>query len=537
MLARRYSDGSVANSEQAAAVDPQQLRAALARGYGAPVDVRETHISWVFLVGDRAFKLKKPLVLPFVDYGTLARRRAMCEEELRLNRRLAPDIYLGVGAVSASVDGPVLSARDDPKAIDYVVEMRRYDDEHTVAATLARGELRRDHVSALARMLAAFHASCPPMRDRRSGARTIELEVARNLEELLEVAELHAERQRIHELARFMAAFLDSRTVAFDRRATDGWVRECHGDLRAEHVVLEPRLSVVDCVEFDRSLRTLDVADDLAFLVMDLTALGGARFGRQLVDDYRDAGGNCGDDALVSYFAVHRALVRAKVLLVRAAQYSKRSAARGHAAAHARELLSLAEQFAWRARLPLAIVVCGVPASGKSYLATALGETARLPRASSDLMRKRLAGVKATAAVSRQRYRSEYNRATYSELGRRAAEAVDEQRGAVIDATFRHREDRDAFAASFGDAAPLLFVECVAPAEVLAERAARRDRDPGRVSDATLDIVLRERTSFEPLDEVPANRHVTLRTDRELEQILADLIALLDVNARLDATA
>lgn len=518
----------MANSEQAAAVDPHELETALARAWAEPVVVRETHISWVFLVGERAFKLKKPLVLPFVDYRTPARRRAMCENEVRLNRRLAPDLYLGVRALSQTADGPVLSSADDPKAVDYVVEMRRYDEEHTLAATLARGELRRNQVRELARVLSAFHAACPPVRGEHSGARAIELEVARNLEELLEVVELHAERRRIHELARFMAAFVGSRAYAFDRRATKGLRRECHGDLRAEHVVLEPRLSIVDCVEFDRTLRSLDVADDLAFLVMDLTALGGERFAWQLVGEYRSAGGDCGDDALLSYFAIHRALVRAKVLLVRAGQYAERSAAHGHAAAHARELLTLAERFAWRARLPLTIVVCGVPASGKSYLATAIADAARLPRLSSDLLRKRLAGVKATAAVSRDRYRSEYNRATYAELGRRAAATLADHGGAVVDATFRHREDRDAFAASFGDAAPLLFVECVVPTEMLAKRAAVRQRDPGRVSDATLEVVLRERTSFEPLDEVDAGRHITLRTDRDVERILSDLMALLD---------
>jgi aminoglycoside phosphotransferase family enzyme/predicted kinase len=518
----------VAKCEQAAAVDPQQLEAALALASGAPVSVRETHISWVFVVGDRAFKLKKPLVLPFLDYGTPARRRAMCQEEVRLNRRLAPELYVGVRAVSQTRGRPVLSAEDDPEAIDYLVEMRRYDDRHTLAATLARGELQRDSIRALARTLVAFHASCPQMRDQRCGARAIELEATRNLAELLEVGEPHAGRRRIHRLARFMAAFVGARAATFDRRAMDGRVCECHGDLRAEHVVLEPKLGVVDCVEFDRSLRTLDVADDLAFLVMDLTALGGERFARELVEDYRAAGGDCGDDALLSYFAIHRALVRAKVLLVRAGQYPGRSTARADAATHAHELLALAERFAWRARLPLVIMICGVPGSGKSYLGHGLADAARLPMLSSDVVRKRLAGVKATATMPQERYSSEYNHATYAELGRCAAQAVADHGGAIIDATFRHREDRDAFAASFAGATPRLFVECVAPAEVLERRAARRDRDTRRVSDATLDVVRRERTSFEPLEEVPADMHITLRTDRELERILADLMALLD---------
>jgi uncharacterized protein len=518
----------VPHSELAAAVDPELLAGALQRLTTHPVEVRETHISWVFLADERAYKLKKPLVLPFVDYRTAARRRIMCSEEVRLNRRLAPDVYLGVRAIVPDQAGLKLSLEDDPCAIDYVVEMRRYDEQRTLAATLRRGELRRADVTRLARTLAGFHERSEPAAGGEHGARAIELEVARNLEELLELAEFRAERQRIHSLSRFMAAFAGARAETLETRAAAGMTRECHGDLRAEHVVLDDRLSVVDCVEFDPALRTLDVADDLAFLVMDLTALGGQHFARQLIVDYRGAGGDCGEDSLLAFFAVHRALVRAKVLLLRAGQYPRASAAYGHAGAMARDLLSLAEQFAWRARLPLAIIVCGVPASGKSHLATALALQARLPHISSDLLRKGLAGIAPTARASRERYRSQFSRAVYSELGRRARAEVAQRRGAVIDATFRHREDRDAFAAGFVAAAPMLFVECVAPAEVLARRAAARDQDPSRVSDATLEIVLREHTSWEPLEEIPAQHHVALRSDRPVERMIADLMALLD---------
>ena len=158
-------------------VSAEDVRAALARPeiYPAPpdhVDVRETHISWVFLSGDRAYKLKKPLVLPFLDYGTPQRRREMCREEVRLNRRLAPDLYLGVRAVAESADGLVLAAEDDPAAVDYLVEMRRFDEQHTLAAKLERGELKRGEIVEVARMLAAVsHARATGGRRPRAGAR------------------------------------------------------------------------------------------------------------------------------------------------------------------------------------------------------------------------------------------------------------------------------------------------------------------------------------------------------------------------------
>jgi uncharacterized protein len=492
------------------------------------VDLRETHISWVFLAGDRAYKLKKPLVLPFVDYGTPRRRRQMCCEEVRLNRRLAPDLYLGVRAVAVGTGGLELAAEDDPRAVDYLVEMRRYDERRTLAAKLERGELRREEVAALGRMLARFHAQARRVAMRGVPALVVERRMTENFHELLAIVEQRAEIGWVLELERFAHAFVVGHAHMLDARARNGFVREGHGDLRAEHVLLEETLRVVDCIEFDRALRELDVADDLAFLVMDLVASGGERFVRALVCAYRAAGGDPGEDRLIAFYAAYRALVRAKVALLRAAQYPASSSQHGRESAAARDLLALAERFAWQARLPLVIVVCGVPAAGKSHLAQALAEVSQLPHLSSDVTRKRLAGIRSHQRAPSAAYSAEFNRRTYAELGRRAARATAVCGGALVDATLRHRADRDAFVEPFADAAPLLFVECHAPTHVLAERAAQRDRQPGRVSDASLSVVVRESSAWEPLDEVAPEAHVSLRSDRPVETQVADLRALLD---------
>jgi uncharacterized protein len=492
------------------------------------VVVHETHISWVFVVGERAYKLKKPLVTAFLDYGTPARRRRMCREEVRLNRRLAGDVYVGVRAVIARDGALELADENDPRALDYVVEMRRYDEHCTLAARLSSGELRQEEVTDVARVLARFHA-----RARRlevSGAPTLALErrLTENSHELLAVVEQRGEIERVLALQRFAHAFVVACAGTFTRRAREGCVREVHGDLRAEHVLLDGTPRIVDCVEFSRELRSLDVADDLAFLVMDLVAHGGERFARTLLAAYRDAGGNAGDDRIVSFYAAYRALVRAKVELLRAAQHSPGSSARGGHSAMARDLLTLAERFSWQVRLPLAIVICGLPGAGKSHLARALAAASRLPHLSSDVVRKRLVGVLPTQRAPTTAYDTDFNRMTYSELGRLAATEVSAHGGALIDATFRHRSDRDAFAQGLAGAAPLLFVECQAPVETLARRAAERERRPGRVSDATLRVVVRESSSWEPLREVPPQAHVVLRTDRDVQAQIADLMSLLD---------
>jgi uncharacterized protein len=523
------------------AANPEQLRAALAcpgfyRSRPDEVAVHETHISWVFVAGDRAYKLKKPLVLPFVDYGTPARRREMCREEVRLNRRLAADIYLGVCAVAATPRGFELAAEDDRGAIDYLVEMRRYDERRTLAHRLSRGELRVEEIKALARTLAGFHARAPSVLDPDGAALTAQRRIVNNLHELLEIADRRAEIERVLALERFAQAFVAAHEPLLDARARSGLVREVHGDLRAEHVLLEDPPQIVDCVEFEPRLRQLDVADDLAFLVMDLTARGGARFARALLDAYRENGGDPGTESLVAFYAVHRALIRAKVELVRASQAPDESAARGHHGALARDLLGLAERFAWRARLPLVIVVCGAPASGKSVLARELAAISDLPHLSSDVARKRLAGIEPTDRAPEALYEPSWNVLTYAELGRRAAHEANARGGALVDATFRHRTDRDAFARGFRGIAPLLFVECQAPAAVLAERAAAREHQAERVSDATPVVVVRESAAWEPLEEVPPAAHVTLRSDHSVETMVADLIALLDRRIGLTAS-
>jgi uncharacterized protein len=513
--------------------DSDQLPVALTRPdfYPEPVDrveVRETHISWVFLAGDRAYKLKKPLVLSFLDYGTPQRRREMCREEVRLNRRLAPEAYIGVRAVARRPDGLALADESDAEAIDYLVEMRRYDERSTLAARLRRGELRRAQVVRLAQRLAVFHEQARRVPAVGAPALGVQRRIDENFHELLAIVEQRAELEWVLELERFANAFVIAHAQLLTTRARRGCVREVHGDLRAEHVVFGRRLEIVDCVEFDRRLRELDVADELAFLVMELTASGAERFARTLVDAYREAGGDPGPDQLIAFYAAYRALVRAKVALLRAAQQPASSSQRGRQSAAARDLLRLAAGFAWQARLPLVIVVCGPPAAGKSLLARELSRASGLTHLSSDVTRKRLSGVRPLERGDERLYHADVNRRTYAELGRCAAAETAARGGAIVDATFRHHADRDAFATAFAGAAPLLFIECRAPARVLAQRAARRDRLPGRVSDASLPVVVSESQVWDALDEVPPEAHITVRSDRPVEAQLDDLVALLD---------
>lgn len=494
-----------------------------------PIEVHETHVSRVYLVGDHAYKLKKPLRLPFLDSSTADRRRQLCREELRLNRRLAPALYLDVLAIVRADGRYELAHENDPRAVDYVVQMRRYDEHATLAKRLTSGRLRLRDITRLGHVLADFHADAAQESLVDPSAIALEHRILENAQELVRVTTRTSDLDRVLKLERFIHAFLRAQAQTLAERIKAGNVREGHGDLRAEHVVLGRAIEVVDCVEFDRHLRVSDVAEDLAFLVMDLTALGGRRQSEQLVEAYRSAGGDPGGDELIAFYACHRALIRAKVALLRAAQFPPTSHDHAHSIAAARELLRVAERFAWRARLPLVIVVCGVPAAGKSTLARALSKASGLEQLSSDLTRKRLAGLRPTERAGASGYTPSANARVYSELGRLAVAASVHDGGVIVDATFRHREDRDAFNRCFGDATPILFIECRAPRQTIATRAAVRDTMSGQASDADLQVALREGLSWDPLDEVAPSAHLAVRTDMPIDAQLADVGALIDL--------
>ena len=414
----------------------------------------------------------------------------MCAEEVRLNRRLAPDVYLGVRGVAPGPAGFALTDDADPAAVEFVVEMRRFDEAKTLAARLDQGAVSPRMIEQLGYRLAEFHRRSTVAVEATPVLRA-ERRFEGNLHELFQRLERPSVLDRVLWLERFAHAFIAAHAPLLRARAGAGLVREGHGDLRAEHVLIEAAIEVVDCVQFDPALRELDVADDLAFLVSDLVARGADDHAQALVRAYRKAGGDPGDDALVAFYACYRALVRAKVELLRASQLES-AAARQQGLQQGWLLIEVAERFAWRARLPRVIVVCGVPASGKSALAEALARASGLPYISSDLTRKQLAGFAGTQRAGAEAYGPRWNARTYQELGRRAAAAVGQQRGAVVDATFRHRADRETFADAFAQAAALVFVECRAPRSVLLSRARVRAGDRYRVSDADSTVVLRD---------------------------------------------
>lgn len=487
----------------------------LAPGLAGPVELRETHAAWVLLTGERALKVRKPVRYSFLDYSTVERRFAAGIEEVRVNETLAPGMYRGVRALlerDGELEvGPFGWSAD---AVDYAVEMRRFDEDRTMAALCAEGRLCGEQIDEVAALLCRFHARA----ERCDGGADAFL--ARVRADVRDVETLAAGRPhlRADALGRFAEAAVARRAAQLDERARDGLCRDGHGDLRAEHVVLERPVAIVDRIEFDPALRCADVASDLAFLAMDLEARGHAWAADRLVAAYDQAGGEAGDTRLRALFAWQRALVRAKVALLR----DDEPGAIG--------LLDLADRLAWRERLPAVLLVIGPPGSGKSTLAAELGRRSRLPVIGSDAVRKAMHGVRPTERLPAAAYRDEVTDDVYRSLGERAARAVADHGGAIVDATGRSRALRRTLSDALAGAGPLVAVVCVAPAALRRARANARLTDPARVSDADAAVAEALAERFEPVvDAEPGiDRALVAHTDRSVTDVLDELAAQLD---------
>ncbi|HEY2525473.1 MAG TPA: AAA family ATPase [Candidatus Binataceae bacterium] len=503
------------------------------------VELRQTHISYVFLAGDYVYKIKKPVRFPFLDAGTLDRRHQLCLEEIRLNQRLAPDVYLDVIPILRRRDGEFAlgaagtSAPGSEDVVEWAVRMRRLDEDTMLDRMVAEGKVSVAQVRAIAARLVAFHRTAPADRGWKYGAAAAIWRLVRgNLGELaLERARTLAPAE-LDELERFAHRTIEARWTLLNRRALDGRVCEGHGDLRCEHISLAGgRITIIDCVEFSEGLRYVDAASDVGFLGMDLDRLGAPGLADELVAAYREASGDDDLPLLIPLYKFHRALVRAKVENLTSRDPAVEPERRAAADAAAARYVALALEFA-RASRPAILVVCGLAGSGKSTVARRLADRLGFDWLRSDEIRKRLAGVAPAVRLSdgygAGAYSRDFTEKTYAALLDQAAAHLDNGAGVIVDATFAASVYRvQALALAARARVPVLFVECTASRDEIVRRLTARAARTDEVSDADVATYLRQRADFAALKELPDSSHMVIDTERGLDAATASIVERL----------
>ena len=484
----------------------EALRALLQASDTVPVRLVETHISWVLLTGSLAYKFKKPLHLPFLDFSTLALRRQFCAEELRLNRRLAPSIYLGVVDVCDSADGPRFGG--DGQVLDVAVQMRRFPDGALWSEMLAAGTLTSQHIDAMARTLATFHrdaAVAPP--GSAFGSAASHQHVVQLLIDGIDAEQGAAAAAGVQTdwpaLRAWLAAQPQRLAPLWAARLQAGRVRECHGDLHLANVLqLAGEATAFDGIEFDPDLRWIDVLDDIAFLAMDLMANDRHALAFRFINAYLQASGDYAGLPALRYYVACRAVVRARVIGIgerQGARSTAHSAAQGGAARY----LALAAALSTGADARLAITH-GLPGSGKSFVAQAMLEEVGAIGVRSDVERKRFFGLGALETSHDRVPGGIYDPATtartYARLAEVARVALAAGWPVVVDAACLRRSERAAFAAlaeSLG--VPFTVFDCRAELSVLRRRLEQRQAAGADPSEADVAVLDRLAAVDEPL--------------------------------------
>jgi uncharacterized protein len=454
--------------------------------------VTETHISLLFFVGDRVYKLKKPLKYSFIDQSTRELREQACHREVELNRRMAPDVYLGVLDVSDGVGEP----------LDHLVEMRRLPEERRLATLVASGQDVGPCLRQLARDIAAFHGAADSSADISACAsqNMARLRWQNNLDDLERFVGTVIAAPTLQEIRRLVGRYLEGRGPLFASRVTPRHARDGHGDLLADDVFcLDDGPRALDCIEFDDELRWGDVVADVAFLAMDLERLGARAHADRFLGWYREFSGESYPQSLAEFYIAYRASIRSKVACLKHAQ--------GDVTSHdrARDLLDLCLRRLNSGRVRL-VLVGGLPGTGKSTLASALSEHAGWALLRSDEVRK---DVTATPHVAHPRhaigegiYSDEITHHTYAVLLDRARTLLGYGESVILDASWVRDEDRRV-AASVASvaAADLIALQCELDADIAAERMRRRRAEGTDPSDADADVARAMATSADPWPE------------------------------------
>ncbi len=516
------------------------------------ISLVQTHISNVFLTPEFVYKVKKPVDFGFLDFTTLDKRRFFCLEEVRLNSRLAPDVYLGVVPIFkvGDGDGEVFkvgddfidktddfkrtgAAEDSQVIADYAVKMRRIEAGTILDEMIRQGRASQDTLRRVAQAIAAFHKKAkviqpatirPSSTCDKDQVDTIVHNIMDNFTRIEafvgDGSEATISRRRVTELREFSASFIANNRELLEARVSGGFIRDCHGDIHVDHVVVADSISIFDCIEFSERLRLCDIVADAGFLSMDLEYLGRGDLAEVFEDEYKKASGDVAPVELWNLYKCYRAVVRGKVASLKSGgadiDEEERRTAIGDAIGH----FHIAELYAKGGFRPVLVIVSGLTATGKSTLVTAIKGAGSMKVISTDAVRRKIFNI-----AEGEHRRGEFGKDIYTEdsvakvyeaVFKEAAEWLRLGRSVILDATFSKKKYlQHARAVAENNKALCFVIECVASDESVKARMAKRLTEKNSLSDATYETYKEMKKSFEPIE----GDCIRINTDGDLNEI------------------
>ena len=496
------------------------------------VELIETHISWLLLAGPYAYKIKKAINLGFLDYSELEQRHFFCDEEIRLNSRTAADIYLETVTINGTPEHPVINGAGP--VVEYAVKMQRFPDDALLSHRLKAHHFSKGQLDQLAGQLARFHASIPSVNPRSplGTPEAIFQPVAENFEQIAERVGDNKTLGRLNTLRDWSREAYEHLRPLFQQRHDEGFIRECHGDLHLNNMVqIDDEIQFFDGIEFNKRLRWIDVISELAFLIMDLKAKGRTDYARRLLNHYLSNTGDYAGLALLRFYIVYRAMVRAKVAAIEISQHPEQTETKWKPFF---EYLELAEQHT-QTSPAFMLITHGVSGSGKTYYSQLLAEALDIIHIRSDVERKRLHGLSAldesSSEIETGIYTSDATTRTYQHLLQMAENIIKSGYAVLIDATFLQHQWRDAFysrAQALG--IPYSIIHFTAPPEELEKRIQQRQAEKTDASEADIKVLKNQQMSEEELTNDEWTYTLTIDSSHKdaITQIINHLTAFQD---------
>jgi hypothetical protein len=498
------------------------------------VELIQTHASWVFLAGEYVFKVKKPVNFGFLDFSSLKKRRFYCTEEIRLNRRLAADVYLGLWAVLQDSNGRLrLGGLEHAQTVEYAVQMRRLDQGHMLDNLLQQGQVKAESLHQVAHKLVDFHQGTATGGeiDQLGSPGVIRSNHTENFEQTKPFLDWSIPASRYRFIKCYSYGFIKNNRELLLSRKSQGRIREGHGDLRCEHVCIEPgdNIQIFDCIEFNARFRYIDVAAEVAFLAMDMELAEHWDLAQEFVRSYTEQSQDFELLQLGNFYKCYYAFTRGKVHSLRLQETSPEQKEHQELLHKARLSFDQAFKYACRLESKALILLCGLSGSGKSYLADQIAPLLGVQVLRSDVLRKQLHDLPAQApmpeAYAQGLYSPQSTEKVYAQMLQQAKGLLNQNQAVLLDATFLKRKHRlQALALARKQDCDFTVLLCSCPEGEVQRRMQIRQQDQNKVSDGTWEIYQKQKQDFQPLSELDTEVVLELDTSRPQEEVLMQVM-------------